>query len=113
MDTLEVIKKYGLSVRRIPESVYDVYEISHYKDGDEIVERKTARSGGGFYMRKMCKRTIIPDNAGHWMCKQVENTDSRTLWSIKTDNLAPTLEESVQKFLSTLTPAEPTKGTSN
>ena len=41
----------------------------------------------------------IPKHAGMFMCKSVFNTDSMVRWNLKTDNLADTLEGSIEKFL--------------
>lgn len=90
VEVLATIVQYGLSIRQIPLKVVSTYHIRHYKEGDEIVEIKGV---------EYCRRTRIPANPGYWMCKQVRNTSSMVSWDIKTDNLAPTLSESVALFL--------------
>ena len=50
--------------------------------------------------RKFRVSKRIPKYAGYWMCKQVLNTDSQVHWSLKLDNLAATLEESVAMCIS-------------
>jgi hypothetical protein len=47
----------------------------------------------------MCEHKKIPQHPGYWMCKRVNNTRSRVEWNDKTDNLAPTLEESINLYL--------------
>lgn len=97
-DLINTIVEYGLSIRQIPYSVSSCYEIRHFKEGDKIIER-TVRTQDGFVKRQYCVRTNIPKNAGYWMCRQVKSTNSQVQWDSRIDNLAPTLEESVQLFL--------------
>lgn len=90
MNIIETIEKYNLSIRRIPDKVVSVYEISHILPGDEII---------GHNGRQFARRTKIPKNAGKYMCQSVKNTSSMVQWNTKTDNLAPSLEESIALFL--------------
>lgn len=91
MTTCQLIEKHGLSVRQIPFEVFESYEMSHYREGDEIIEQHFP-SGR---TRRLCRRKRTPSNAGFWMCKRLRDTGSLVRWNIKTDNLAPTLSESV------------------
>jgi len=89
-ETISAIVKYGLAVREIPLELFGVHEVRHYQEGDELIER---------YGRTMVRRRRVPKNAGHWMCQQVQNTNEHTSWK-GLPNLAPTLHESIGKFLS-------------
>ena len=121
IDTLAEIVKHGLSIRQIPLRVFRALEMQHFQPGDEVVESEV---GGRQYdwlkrfhrnpdnyrfddaqqkvFRRYARRTIVPEHAGCWMCKQVTDTGSTVVWDIRTDNLAPTLAESVALFLSRL-----------
>lgn len=119
-ETLSAIIKHGLSIRQIPLEVVSLLTFSsglNTPENPEIVEYEVTDKGIKKYLlekkqndpnwrfdgEKIFRRFIrivkIPKNAGFWMCKKVSNTSSRVEWSSKTDNLAPTLEESVKKFL--------------
>lgn len=112
MDILEMIDKHNLSIRKIPLQTVELYELQHYKEGDEIVtltkeeqEKRWRKESAERFIkrfpegRKFCRRIKIPDHAGWYMCKQVNSTDTTVRWNIKTDYLAPTLEESINLFL--------------
>lgn len=86
-----MIEKYNLSVRRIPNIVSETLDIRHFKDGDEILVSPNGR--------KFCRRYRVPENAGMYMVQSVNNTSSGVIWS-KDDNLADTLEKSIELFLS-------------
>lgn len=121
-ELVAIIMVHGLSLRQIPLRVAQTYEIQHFQEGDEIVESKPLihinydvfkqnKAGNPNYKfydetktvtRLWCRRYRIPNNAGYWMCKQVANTDSMVRWSIEKDHLAPTLEESVKKFIDSI-----------
>lgn len=94
MNTLDLIKKYGLSIRQVPTEVVSIHNPHNgiQEDDEEIFWNN----------RKMLRRTKTPQHAGYWMCQVVANTDSRVQWSYQTCNLAPTLEESVAKFVESL-----------
>ena len=117
-ELLNIIIEHGLSIRQIPKFVVNTHEMRHYNsekhtiieielkekwhykywkdkypnsiDEDKIVYRKYVQENKG------------PQNAGCWMCKQVKNTSSRVEWSIKDDNLAPTLLESITIYLKSI-----------
>lgn len=93
MDIQALIEKHNLSIRRIPMEVQSLWSAHNVKEGDEIVEVNG---------RQFVRTVKIPDHAGWYMVKQVNNTDSMVRWSYKTDNLAPTLQESIELFLSKL-----------
>jgi len=114
VNTLALIKKYGLSVRQIPLQVVSLMEMHRHVPGNEVVEREvTGRTPA--QVRKhlvnsdnfrfddknnkvFCRYTRsvrTPEHAGWWMCQQSRGTGSTVSWGAKTDNLASTLEESV------------------
>lgn len=120
---IDIIIKYGLSIRQIPLVVTNKY----YYLGKELTENQVlevwkpdlayfeATKGCGspknrmidFYLkfpegRTLIVETKVPKNAGYWMCKQVKHTSSTVRWNTKKDNLAPTLEESINLFLKNL-----------
>lgn len=94
MNTYDLILKYGISIRQIPEKVFEIYDIRHLKEGDEIVEQ---------YGRNFCKRTIIPKHAGYWMSQICRHTSSTICWRSVEHNLAATLEESVTLCVAKIT----------
>lgn len=94
MDNLsQIIEEHNLSIRRLPDKVISRYDIRHFKEGDEVVEING---------RKFAKRTTIPEHAGWYLVKQINNTMTTVHWSFKTDFLAKTLEESIELFLESL-----------
>ena len=124
-NTLEIILKYGLSIRQIPPTITSLYHYSkksHKREGGEIVVSefnkdnrfdyeylKEANKNSESFIyddktkrvyRKCIRTTRTPKYAGYWMCKQVKSSGEIVRWSTKADNLAPTLEESVRMFLS-------------
>ena len=98
-DLVALIEKHNLSIRRIPMAVHSLYEARHFKPGDEIIFMEK-------YGRDMCRHTTVPVHAGKWMCRSVSNTSSSVVWNIKTDNLADTLEQSIEMFLVKLSKEE-------
>ena len=120
---IDLIKNHGLSVRKIPEQITHVWSYrkgDEKKEGAEVIER-VIREGmslekfeeakiklhwnesfgfrweDGKVYRKSIKEVTIPKHAGWWMCKvSPPNTSTNDSWSLKTDNLSPTLEESVK-----------------
>ncbi len=120
---IETIKAYGLSVRQIPLRVEHNYEMGQFKEGDVVVEheipnpqfdwlKKKCINPANYrfveetkqVFRRFVQRFTIPTHAGYWMCQRSQGTSTRMEWSKETDNLAPTLEESVAKFLEPKTP---------
>ncbi len=124
MNTLDTIIKYGLTVRQIPKEKIGTFEMRHHKPGNEIVRVKVDLANIGYSFELYCKTWILPgslnfeidhekkeitrlytrevkpmEKGGWWMCKQDSGTSSSITWSKKTDNLAPTLQESVALFL--------------
>lgn len=89
-DTLETIIRHGLAVRQIPREVVSLFSVYKPRPDDEIVEKN-----GRQYIRRVRR----PNHGGWWMCKQVPNSDTLVRWDIKRDNLAPTLAESVARFV--------------
>ena len=121
MNLLQTIIDNGLSIRQIPLRVAETRSFYSYGDtglpeNHEIVEtpidpkffdyhkKKHSdsldyRFDGEKVFRRFLRTHRIPKYAGHWMCKKVTDTNSSVRWNLKTDNLAPTLSESVEKFL--------------
>lgn len=125
MNILKIIIENGLSIRQIPEKLDYTWSINNHKEGNEIIEDTINPKNYNynykpfkekykddpnykFYddvqkiVRLLTKETVFPTYAGYWMCKKVNSTSSTVSWNIKTDNLAPTLEESVKLFLEKL-----------
>jgi len=92
---LDIIDKYNLSIRKIPNEIVSILEYQHYKKGDEIVTPEG-------YNREMVKRTIVPPNAGWYMVKQVNNAMSTVKWNKESCYLAPTLGESIALFMTSM-----------
>lgn len=92
-EAFAAIVAHGLSVRQISLKVVSTLELRHKEDGDEVIHQ---------WGRKMVRRVKVPHNAGYWMTQQVNSTSASVQWSMKTDNLAATLAESVALFLATL-----------
>lgn len=119
IDILQIIQDFGLSIRQIPTEVTSTYSIVHHKEGNEIVYKKLSNHWNydvfkkkhenspnyifcdetQTIMRALTKETIIPKNAGYWMCKQMLDNNSTVKWDSREDNLAPTLKESIESFL--------------
>lgn len=116
MKILDTIKKHGLAIRQIPNSVTSICSMFHFKPGNEVIERecktispKTLKTMKGpkenYVVRdrkvflKQVKTVRIPEHAGWWMCQPSANTSASMEWSKKAHHLAPTLEESVALFL--------------
>ena len=124
---VDLIIKYRLSIRQIPEQITHVWTYrkgDEKKEGAEVIERVVKEgmslekfeegkiklhwneSNGfrwedGRVYRKSTKEVTIPKHAGWWMCKvSPNNTDSMDRWSYKTDNLSPTLKESIELCVS-------------
>lgn len=98
MDTFEIIKKYGLSIRQIPTVVTRLMEVRHYDPKNK--NQKIIRPEG--WNRDMVQTKKYPTNGGYWMCQKVDDTGTIVRWDIKMDFLAPTLEESVQLYLNSI-----------
>lgn len=92
MNTLTAIIVYGLSIRQIPQQTRRLYDPRHMKQGLELVTIDGI---------KYAQQIKIPKHAGYWMCKQITSTSAQVVWNTKTDNIAPTLKESVDLFLAT------------
>lgn len=93
MDIISIITEHNLSIRRIPNIIPETYDIRHIKEGDEIITIGT---------RRFCRRYRTPTHAGWFLCKPVNDTMAAVSWKFETDNLAPTLEQSIQMFLDKL-----------
>lgn len=125
MTTFEATQHYGLSLRRLPTEIVETNEMQHARPGDITVESEVKSMPYERYeqwvkrpgtnpdnwrfdpetrkvYRRFTRRFRTPKHPGWWMCKQVDSTSSNVSWSQKTDNLAPTLDESVQMFLAGL-----------
>lgn len=97
MNILEIIQKHGLSIRQIPNEVTSCYSMHHHKEGNEIVCHTLSNSINYLPFKKkmnhrqdyvfdddtqtvkriFTKEVKIPNKAGYWMCKQVNNTSSQ------------------------------------
>lgn len=93
-DYLQLIEEHGLSIRRIPFVVEERYAYRHFDSFRMNPKYSSVEMEGD---KVVCKR--VPENAGWWMSKRVNNTSSMVRWSSDTDNLAPTLRESINKCL--------------
>jgi len=127
IEIVDAIEEHSLTIRRIPLSVCETNEMRHRREDDEII--KVAHTFGmpdfekrKEYVKKIfsdqanieideaeqkiyriyCRRYRVPANAGCWMCKPWKDTCSRVVWDSREDNLAPTLGESISKFLESL-----------
>jgi hypothetical protein len=118
VNTLEAIEHFSLSVRRIPLTITRLHSMRHYHPDTHTIEirevspewqssarreyeKQTDHSDltdyfeqDGKIFRRFAVQTIVPRNAGWWLCQQTPYTNSTVHWS-KDNNLAPTLEESV------------------
>ena len=94
-DILDAILKYGLSIRQIPTELTEIINTGDPQSGDVVTEWPKESN----HTRCVVQRVTIPKHAGYWMCQQVKDTSSAVRWNIKTNHLAPTLEESVALFL--------------
>ena len=122
-ELLNIIIEHGLSIRQIPKFVVNTHEMRHYNsEKHTIIEIELKEKWHYKYWkdkypnsidvrfddenkivyRKYVQEIKVPQNAGCWMCKQVKNTSSRVEWSIKDDNLAPTLLESIMIYLKSI-----------
>jgi hypothetical protein len=114
MNVLKIIDDNNLSIRKIPNFTVNMW--SHYKDkpikeGRELISKNIDFSNMNSKQierlkeifpdskRYYEKEIIYPKHGGFYMCQVVDNTSSVVRWSFKSDNLAPTLKESIQKFL--------------
>jgi hypothetical protein len=125
MDILDLIKKYGISVRQIPFEVKEAFRVefnekfAQGKDvqAKEMILRKNVSLKEWEHFHK-CRKysnhvryrdntifedfyvvTKTPENAGKWLAKVVKHNDTLVRWDIKTDNLSDTLEEAVRKVI--------------
>jgi len=89
-DIFDTIEKHNLSIRRIPNEAISIFSDRHYKAGDEYIMR---------HGHRFVRRVAIPEHAGMYMVKQVNHTMADVHWNKDKDNLAPTLQESVQLYL--------------
>lgn len=94
-DLIKLIEKYNLAIRRIPDKIINLYDMRHYKDGDELYLSDITG-------KQYVQRVRIPKYAGWYLVKEVNSTGSIVKWDIKKDNLAETLEESINLFISKL-----------
>ena len=91
-ELLVVIEEYNLSIRRIPEKVVSLYHPRHHKEGNELVTIDG---------KEYSKETRIPEHAGWYMVKSIQDTGSIIRWNYS-DNLAPTLHASIELYLKKL-----------
>lgn len=126
-EILSIVEEHNLSVRRIPSgdrvSIYTLSprESKKYEEGtlflaeNESVLTYTVAEAYPKMTPRMVESHIkkfFPDNkvyrlkkveaykdGGYYMVKRVDNTDSSVQWDKRKDNLAPTLEQSILKYL--------------
>ncbi len=123
-ELLSSIVSHGLSIRQIPLKVVSQHDMRFHKEGNEIVEwdvpcdkpgapsyewLRSQNSASFIYddatrkiTRRFTRETTVPKHAGWWMCQTVGDTSSRVEWRKDHAHLAPTLEESVRLFLSSI-----------
>ena len=127
-DIVQAIDYYNLSVRKLPEgtrvevSTMSKMEVEEYKKGVFMLEQgaeileltvKEAYPDALDSVVDRITRDYCPDNKvyrikrgtpykypGYYMVKQVLDTSGHVVWDTTKDNLAPTLAESIQIFLS-------------
>lgn len=127
MDTLDLIKKYGISIRQIPFEIKEAIRVDFDKN-QEFVQGKNAqikelvirhnvseKEWEHFHKQRNFSKYVryrnnsifedfyiivkVPEAAGKWMAKVVKHNDTLVRWNITTDNLSDTLEESVRKVV--------------
>lgn len=124
-EVFDAIIKYGLSIRQVPNEVHSLFTMERYnplehtiveqevtlpnvykywknQDADHCAKHVRFDDDKKIIYRKYACETKAPQYAGYWMCKQVKDTSSRVQWLMRTDNLAPTLNKSVELFLKQL-----------
>ena len=125
-DILEMIDKHNLSIRRIPDSVTKMWTTSpngdvrkssnpnvtitavrmsitdFHGDNPTLYQVKNWNKNYPDGYKVFSKEVTIPKHAGWYMCKSVNNSDSTVRWMMEKDNLAPTLRESIELFLSNI-----------
>jgi len=108
-ELLETIAEHFLSVRRIPLqriSIYNKIHRDHYPNAD-IVHRDVKQKIDGVWTtvtKEFLKVTTVPKHAGWWMCQSLSKAASTIVyWDRRIHHLAPTLKESVQAYLDSLT----------
>lgn len=124
-ETFDAIIKYGLSIRQIPKEIHSHFTMERYnplehtvveqevtlpnvykywknQDPDHCAKHVRFDDVRQIIYRKYACETKIPQYAGYWMCKQVNDTSSKVQWIMQNSNLAPTLNESVELFLKQL-----------
>lgn len=110
-EILKTIHDHCLSVRRIVTEDWGMYEMRHYREGDEIVIRTIDQVHPDFKRsfakqfpngRQFCRRRTIHDTDGHYMVQKMSDRGSIQRWDYKRDFGAPTLEASISLFLASL-----------
>jgi hypothetical protein len=87
-DLENIMERYSIAIRRIPNVNIGVYEMRHYKDGDEIV----IRNG-----KEYAKRTVINKTGGDYLVVPMNTTNSSPSWA--NSFRGKSIEEAVNKFL--------------
>ena len=127
MDTLDLIKKYGISIRQIPFEIKEAVRLD-FKPNEQYARDKNAqikelvlrcnvspKEWEHFHKQRNFSKHVryrnntifedfyiivkVPEAAGKWMAKVVKHNDALVRWNIKTDNLSDTLEEAVRKVV--------------
>lgn len=107
-EILKVIHDNCLSVRRIVTEDWHTYEMSHYREGDEIVVRTIDQVHPDFKSsfakqfpngRQFCRRRVLHDTDGHYMVQENKGRGSTQTWDYQRDFGAATLEASISLYL--------------
>jgi hypothetical protein len=94
VNTLDLIIKYGIACRQIPEKVVSKWSKGYTTSNPSSTLSIIEENG-----KELVKEVRIPANAGYWMTQLCKDTSSQMSWNIETCNLAPTLQESVELLM--------------
>jgi hypothetical protein len=115
-DYFQLIKEHSIATRQIPKKIVRHWTINKnetIRDSDTIVESLCKHTPlkhqqqdpmfifkNGQWYRRLKEEVKTPKDAGKWMCQISPNDTSCELrWDKKRDNLADTLEGSIDKLL--------------
>ena len=104
-EILKIIHDHDLMVRKIPkfnEESWILSDPNKIRDG-YILKTETLKNGRIRYIQY---RKTQNEYADYYMVKKSKGTGSMISWSLKTDHLAPTLEESINKYLESIKDGE-------
>lgn len=95
-ETLELMEKYCVSVRKIPEQTYSILSRELYRPdkGDKLIKQMNLPNSPV----RVKRHNPPPKFGGLWMAKVLSNhRDSRVQWSVNVDHPCKTLDEAVRK----------------